>query len=113
MLFNKPHNIDDCLDLHKTKNIANVDVELKVNTHCDEMYIVEHLIASYTFNFKDFSVNYEKIHGGILPHQSMKKKQKSLYSANKSLEETLSRIKDYKITINIKENKFSNELAYN
>lgn len=106
-LFKKACNLDDCLDIAKTKKVSELSVKLFLKFSNTEEYILEYMIGEYLWNFENFKVKYKRDHGIRIFPVSNEKWVKDTDEANKRLEDYIKKIENITgLKVTAKEKKF-------
>jgi len=93
-LFKKACNLDDCLDIAKTKTPSELSVRLFIEICNTEMYSSEYMVGEYSWDFKGSKVKYKKAHGIRIFPVSNEKWMRDTDEANKRLKDYIKKLED-------------------
>lgn len=93
-LFKKACNLDDCLDIAKTKKPSKLSVKIFIEINNTEMYSSEYMTGEYSWDFEDSKVKYKKTHGIRIFPVSNEKWVRDTDEANKRLEDHIKKLEN-------------------
>jgi len=112
VLWGKPGNFDDCIDLaHKTMP-RGVEIKSVVREFASELYICTYLCGEFLWHFPGQDICYEEPFGGCFAHESEQRQMRSVDNANRRLANRIHRLRELNIPVNVTENVFGYSNIY-
>ena len=112
MIFGKPCNVDDCLDLSNSLIIKSVNIRLDTDEIMGEMYIARRLKGIFVWEFSINKVRIEQDFGGIFSHESEIKQKEWINRSNERLQRAIRLIESHHISVIGKEQRFDYSLIF-
>ena len=106
MVFGKPCNMDDCLDLSNTLITKSVSLRLDLDEIICEMYVARRLKGIFIWEYTINTVRVDQDFGGIFSHESENKQKKWINKTNYKLQRTINKIESHHITVIGREQRF-------
>jgi len=108
-----PHNIDDCIDLTRTKEKPEqVVLELTTEKGITELCLINFLIGNYRWVFPSRTVEFQTQYGGCIDIESQGRQKVSVDNANRRLEDHLKRLEELGINVQGREKRFDYSATY-
>ena len=112
VLWGKPGNFDDCIDLaHKTMP-TGVECKPVVREIASELYICHYLCCEFLWHFPEQDICYEESFGGCFSHESEQRQMRSVDNANMRLANRINRLRELNIPVSVAENVFDYSNIY-
>lgn len=112
LMFGKPCNVDDCLDLSNNLIPKSVNLRLDKDEIVSEMYIARRLKGIFVWKFNVSKVKVEQDFGGCFSHENEGKQKECINKANNRLEKTIKKIELHHIKIIGKGQKFDYSIVF-
>jgi hypothetical protein len=112
VLWGKPANFDDCIDLaHKTMP-TGVEFKSVVREIASELYVCKYLFGEFLWHFPEQDISYEESFGGCFAHESEQRQRRSVDNANLRLANRINRLRELNIPVRVPENVFDYSNIY-
>jgi len=112
VLWGKPGNFDDCIDLaHKTMP-RGVEFKSVVREFASELYVCKSLSCEFLWHFPEQDICYEESFGGCFAHESEQRQRRSVDNANMRLANRINRLRELNIPASVPENVFDYSNIY-
>ena len=112
VLWGKPGNFDDCIDLaHKTMP-TGVEFKSVVREIASELYVCKYLCCEFLWHFPEQDIGYEESFGGCFSHESDQRQIRSVDNANMRLAHRINRLRELNIPVSGSENVFDYSNTY-
>ena len=106
VMFGKPCNVDDCLDLSNNIIPKSVNLRLGKDEMISEMYVMRRLKGIFVWGFEGKKITVEQDFGGCFSHENEEQQKNRIYQANNRLRRAIKKIELRHINIVGKEEKF-------
>lgn len=112
VMWGKPGNFDDCIDLaHKTMP-KGVECKSVVREFVSELYFCKYFICEFLWHFPEQDICYEEFFGGCFAHESEQRQMRSVDNANMRLAIRINRLHELNIPVSVPENVFDYSNIY-
>jgi hypothetical protein len=112
VLWSKPSNWDDCIDLSHQTMPTGVELKSVVREISSELYICNYLFCEFLWHFPEQDICYEECFGGCFSYESDQRQMRSVDNANMRLAHRIKRLREMNIPVSGAENVFDYSSAY-
>ena len=99
ILGGRPHTLDDCLDLARSRPPGKVTLDLGVDEFVTDLRILHQFVGTYRWEFAPRGVRCEELYGGVFLPATERQQRSSLAAANAGLQRRLEEIQGQGIEV--------------
>jgi len=106
ILGGRPHTLDDCFDLARSRPPGKVTLDLAVDEFVGDPGILHQFVGTYRWEFADCDIRCAELYGGVLLPATEQQQRSSIAAANAKLHRRLEEIQRRGIVVDRAEQRF-------